>query len=329
MATANTRTSADSLAENLRKQVSSKAFEVNGKRISATCSIGVASIGSLTKDAEEAIRQAALAHQQAAQEKDCYRHYLPVARNEDDPGKAEWAERIRFALNTNRLFSVQQSIVNLEGESEGLYENRTFIHEKIGDLPAEEFMFQAEQSDLGSAIDRFVIPGLLKTIAGTGDRHIFNLSSNSILDFSFPSWFQHQISELGVEGSQVILQVTSATAASNLKPLARLMEELEPLGCCFSLSLFDNQGLSESLLDQLKVSMVKLPPGLSRSLASNSENQTLVRSVVTAANLVQADVIADEIVDAADLAVLWQCGVKLVAGDFLKETSTFIAGKAD
>jgi EAL domain-containing protein (putative c-di-GMP-specific phosphodiesterase class I) len=66
--------------------------------------------------------------------------------------------------------------------------------------------------------------------------------------------------------------------------------------------------------------MLKLRHGLSDGLTSNSSNQEIVRNVVRAADARKVSVIADEVKDAADLAVLWQCGVKLVSGDFLKES---------
>ena len=43
-----------------------------------------------------------------------------------------------------------------------------------------------EQFDLDLRVYEPVV-----AIAGTGDKHIITLSSNSILDFSFPHWFHH------------------------------------------------------------------------------------------------------------------------------------------
>ena len=47
--------------------------------------------------------------------------------------------------------------------------------------------------------------------------------------------------------------------------------------------------------------------------------------IVDAADLHGASVIADEVEDTSSLAVLWQCGVKLISGAFLKESSQVIA----
>jgi EAL domain-containing protein (putative c-di-GMP-specific phosphodiesterase class I) len=222
-------------------------------------------------------------------------------------------------LNNRDFYTVQQSIVDLEGENEGFFENRTFMREDDGDTPASEFMLAAERNDLGSTIDRHIIPQLMLAIAGTGDKHIIPLSSNSILDFSFPHWFQRMLSETEVEGSQLVLQISAISAESNLKPTSRVIEELQPLGCNFVLSEFDNDRKTVQLLDHLPVNMVKLRPGLAKGLSTNPTNQEIIRAVVRAVESHEITIIADEVEDASDLAVLWQCGVKLVTGDFLNE----------
>ena len=65
--------------------------------------------------------------------------------------------------------------------------------------------------------------------------------------------------------------------------------------------------------------MIKLRPGLAKGLSSSTTNQEIIRAVVKAVEARNMTIIADEVEDASDLAVLWQCGVKLVTGDFLNE----------
>ena len=193
------------------------------------------------------------------------------------------------------------------------------MREEGGDTQASEFLLAAERNDLGSTIDRHVMPQIMLAIAGTGDRHIISLSTNSILDFSFPNWFQRMLKETEVEGSQLILQISAMVAESHLKPTRRVIEELQSLGCNFVLSEFDNDPRTLKLLDHLAVGMIKLRPGLARGLSSNTANQEIVRAVVRATETRNITIIADEVQDASDLAILWQCGVKLVTGDFLNE----------
>ena len=295
-------------------------IDLGNETKTASCSIGLATLGSQTLDAEEILMQARTAYKEAAQKGNTLIRFKPalttVSSGEAD---RDWVERIRHALNNHDFYSVQQSIVDLEGENEGLFENRTFMREEEGDTQASDFMLAAERNDLGSTIDRSVIPQLMTAISGTGDKHIISLSNNSILDFSFPNWFQQTMEETGVEGSQLILQISAITAESNLKPTRRIIDELKELGCSFVLSEFDNDRRTIQLLDHLLVDMIKLRPGLAQGLSTNTANQEIIRSVVRSVEHKNTPIIADEVQDAADLAVLWQCGVKLVTGDFLNE----------
>jgi EAL domain-containing protein (putative c-di-GMP-specific phosphodiesterase class I) len=103
------------------------------------------------------------------------------------------------------------------------------------------------------------------------------------------------------------------------------MRELKPLGCQLAISRFDTERRTSQLLKHLEVSYVKLHPKLTKNLTADSKNQEAIRKIVDAAELHHASVIADEVADTSSLAVLWQCGVKLISGAFLKEPSQVIA----
>jgi EAL domain-containing protein (putative c-di-GMP-specific phosphodiesterase class I)/PleD family two-component response regulator len=316
-----TKKSLQSVIRELITRAKNDISEIDGLKISVTCSAGIAMLGSLESTANDAIDHARSAFAQATEngnELVIYKPQLAVA--EPDKQDKQWVERIIYALENHELYSVQHAIVNLEGDSEGLFENKTYLREEGNDIQADDFFPIAERNDLGANIDRHVIKGLMTAIAGTGDRHIINLSANSILDFSFPSWLSHLLEELQVQGSQVILQLSSSSAGANIKSSKRMIDELRSAGCSISLSSFDDQERTLKLLDQLDISLVKLIPELTRDLANNPQNQDLVRTVVHATEAKQINIIADNIQDSADLAVLWQCGVKLVSGDFLNET---------
>jgi len=258
----------DCILENYANHI----IDLGDQTKTASCSIGMTTLGPLTRDAEEVIAQAKTAFKQASESGNTLIRYKPALTTVNS-GEAErdWVERIRYALNNHDFYTVQQSIVDLEGENEGLFENRTFMREDGGDTIASEFMQAAERNDLGSAIDRHVIPQIMLAIAGTGDRHIISLSTNSILDFSFPNWFQRMLKETEVEGSQLILQVSAIVAESNLKPTRRVIEELQLSGCNFVLAEFDNDRRTIQLLEHLPISMIKLRPGLERPVIQHNK----------------------------------------------------------
>ena len=301
-------------------------IEIGDRALSASCSIGMASVGRLNENYPEIISRARKAQTEAAEQGDqcvVYRPQLTAVTAIE--GEQDWMDRIKIALSNQDFYSVQQSIVDLDGEGDQMMENITFMRGENGDHSSQEFQKAADRNDLAGTIDRHIIPGLLKTFVDSDERQIISLSNNSILDYGFPGWFAEQMKAACVEGDKVILQIAASAAHTNLRPAQRLMKELKPLGCQLAISLFDAERRSRQLLEHLDVSFIKILPALTEDLTANTKNQESVRKIVEAADLHGVAVIADEVADTSSLAVLWQCGVKLIAGAFLRESSQVLA----
>ena len=313
-------------AQGILQTYRSHIVEFGDRAISASCSIGMAGIDRLTLNAGDIISKAREAYAEASQLGDeitIYRQKLEAVTSDDDD--QHWINRIKYALGNQDFYTVQQSIVDLDGEGKQLIENLTFMREEVGDNPPAKYEQVADRNDLAGTIDRHVIPGLLKTFVESDETQIITVSNNSILDYGFPGWFAGQMKANCIEGQRIILQVDASAAQTNLKPAQRLMKELKPLGCQLAISRFDTERRTSQLLKHLEVSYVKLHPKLTKNLTADSKNQEAIRKIVDAAELHHASVIADEVADTSSLAVLWQCGVKLISGAFLKEPSQVIA----
>lgn len=304
----------------------SHIIEIGELALSASCSIGMSVVGRLATRAPDVISCARKAHAEAAEKGDDLAVYRPQLTAVTTPaGEQDWVDRIRIALANQDFYSVQQSIVDLDGEGDQMMENITFMRGEENDFPPQEFQAIADRNDLAGAIDRHVIPGLLKTFVDSEERQVISLSNNSILDYGFPGWFAEELKSSCVEGKRIILQIAASAAVTNLRPAQRLMKELTPFGCQLAVSQFDDDRRSRQLLEHLDVSFVKISPSLTADLTAVTKNQDAVHKIVEAAEKAGVTVIADEVSDTSSLAVLWQCGVKLIAGTFLRESSQVIA----
>jgi diguanylate cyclase (GGDEF)-like protein len=316
----------EALAQSILQACRGHVVELTERSLTLSCSIGLSNVGRITVDSAELIASARKAQLEAAENGDSVVVYRPQLTAVAAPdGESEWLERIRLALNNHDFYSVQQPIIDLDGDGGQLLENTTFMRGEGGDHGPDEFLPFADRADLAGAIDREVIPGLLKLVVESGERQIINISSNSVLDYGFPAWFAEQLEAACVEGSKVYIQVAATVAQSNLRPVQRLLKELEPLGVRLSLSHFTAERRTCQLLEHLPASLVKLHPSLTEDLTANSKSQEAIRKVVEAAEPHTVDVIADEVADTSSLAVLWQCGIKLVAGTFLRESTQVLA----
>jgi len=319
-------TQIEAAAQRLLQTYGNHVVEIGDRAISSSCSLGIAVIGRLASDSAEILSRARKAQSEAAEKGNQFVVYRPkltaVVSSDDDQ---LWIDRIKYALHNQDFYTVQQSIVDLDGEGEQLMENLTFMRDESGDYPPSKFHHIADRNDLAGTIDRNVIPGLLKTLVDGNHKQIISLSNNSILDYGFPGWFSDQLRNNCIEGKNIILQISASTAQANLKPAQRLMKELKPLGCELSISQFDSERRSAQLLQHLDVSYVKIHPSFTEELTGNTKSQEIIRKIVESAESHQVCVIAEEVADTSSLAVLWQCGVKLISGAFLKEPSQVIA----
>ncbi len=316
----------EAYAESLLKAFRSHLTEIGDRSVSLTCSIGIATLGRLARNSTEVLAGARKAQTEATVDGNqaiVFRPQLTAVSNFQDD--REWIERIKYALSNDDLYAVHQPIVDLDGEGEHLVENMIYLRDEAGNLSPEKFMAIADRNDLAGTIDRQLIPELLKNFAESSERQIISLSSNSILDYSFPGWLIEQMEAFCIEGKKMIVQVSASTAQTNLKPVQRLMQELQPYGCRLSISAFNGDRRCNQLLEHVQASYLKLQPTLTESLIGNTGNQEIIRNIVELAEQHKVTVIADEVADTSSLAILWQCGIKLIAGAFLKESSQVVA----
>lgn len=316
----------EALAEAILEGFRSHIVEIGDRALSVSCSIGMNTIGRLSVDPGETLAQARKAQAEAAGVGDrlvvCRPQLTPVASID---GEQQWIERIKYAIGNQDFYSVQQSIINLDGDGDPLVENITFLHGESGDHSPEEFALVAERNDLAGTIDHHVIPALLKTFVDNTDRQVINISGNSLLDYAFPGWFAEQLKTACAEGDRIVLQIAAGNAHTNLRPAQRLIKEVAPLGCRLAISEFDGQRRTLQLLDHLDVVFVKLKRELTAGLTGSTDSQEAIRKIVSAADAHGVEVIADQVADTSSLAVLWQCGVKLVSGAFLQDSSQVLA----
>lgn len=316
----------EALAERMLGACRGHIVELDSRSVSMSCSIGLSSVGRVVVNSSEIIAAARKAQAEAATHGDQIVVYRPqltaVASGDDDQ---QWIERIRHALSQEDFYSVQQTIVDLDGDGAQMVENSTFMRSDGVDHGPTEYLHVADANDLGSAIDRQILPGLLQSLAESEERQIINISANSVLDYAFPGWLAEQIESLCADGSKLVLQISAQAALNNLRPAQRLIKELAPLGCRLAINQFDADRRTCQLLEHLDLEFIKLRSDMTDGLLANDKQRETIRKIVEAAEPHGVEVVADEVADTSSLAVLWQCGVRMIAGTFLQETTQVLA----
>lgn len=313
------RAEVEHLAERLRDAIRRLPASMELRGLPRACCVGFALLDPFSQDAETVLAHAREAWRGARDEGDAVRRYRPPRGSlPTEDQEAAWVQRIRYALDNEDFFTVQQAVMSLEGDNEALYENVTLLHEDDVDVGALDYQPTAERNGLASRIDRYAIPGLLRAVTAGQDRHIVPISGNSLQDFSFPSWFRRQLQESGTPGNRVFLQLDGNAARDHTKAARRLIEELDSTGCGFTLSNMDDNARKLGLIAALNPALVRIGSELTDDLGENPERVEQIRRVVNEANMHSCTVYVGNVQSSSELALLWQCGVKMVSGDFLE-----------
>ncbi len=280
---------ARTLAERLRERIEGLMFVWQDRTYTVSASIGVVMV-----DRHETTLKDLLAWADTA----CYlakengRNRVHVYREDNETtrrhGEMEWANRLRWAVEQDRLLLDYQHIVPLDGdESAPSVELLLRLRdEDDGIVLPGAFLPAAERYGLMPAIDRWVIRTAL---AHFGQLHAsgevpgtcaINLSGASIEDEGLADFILARIAEYAVPAHRVCFEITETVAVRNLLKVVRVIERLRQAGCLIALDDFGAGMSSFGYLKNLPVDLIKIDGSFIRDLETDPMSRTIVSAIV-------------------------------------------------
>ena len=315
-------------ARQLVAQAGKRSLSVNGKTVTATCTVGLALVPPTSKSLDSEIAAAADVFSKAVQH-GCNQ----VLASWGSPGggaKEEvWVKRIKSALLENRFRLVKQPVANLRGGDPRMFDVLLRMTDNQGKevLPGQ-FLPAAERNGLMKNIDRWVAGASLAFAAQHRPACLFvRLSKDTVQDASFLAWLEGHVRSTRADPQRVCFQVTEAVGGS--QPLTRtLAEKLRQLGFRFALETFGSGADSVALLESMPLDFVKIDGSLVQTLSRDQDARQRVRTLAEVATGHGIRTIAERVEDANTMAVLWQLGVEYIQGYFVNAPEDVVL-KAD
>jgi multidomain signaling protein FimX len=309
---------AEQWAEHVLDKAGKFEFDLAGRKIRNTVSIGVASMpntdGKLEatiQDAQDAVRRG----RAAAGNQVC-----SVARADADARvqsyDAVWVKHIRAALAENRFRLVQQPIASLAGGGETMFDMLIRMLDRSGkEILPSEFMPAAERNDLIAHIDRWVILAAGRFAVRSKPGCLFvRLSKHSAVDATLPAWVAAQLKSLQLNPRHICIEITEELASRHPAETQKLARALKDAGMRFALEHYGTGIDPLGLIASLPVDFVKIDGSLMQGLPDDPLLQSKVSSLIDAARERGIETIAERVEDANTMAVLWQLGVQHLQG---------------
>jgi diguanylate cyclase (GGDEF)-like protein/PAS domain S-box-containing protein len=301
-------------------------FEVEGKSVTTTCSIGINPVTETSPDAKILMTQVEEACGIAKKDGGNKMHVHTIADQlaslEEDRA---WIERIKLALKNNDFILLYQPIVGLHAEPGERYEVLLRMKGPEGKMyePAE-FMVPAENAKLMSEVDKWVMKNTAKAAlekrrAGKQIQFFVKLSGDSIEDMTLLTWISKLLKASRLQGNSFVFQVSERTLLHKLKNTKALVQGLKQLHCLTALTHVSNDPNANKHIAGLKPDYIKILGEYVQTLNTSESSQEAVKEISEAAQANNIYLIAEHVEDPTCLAVLWQHGINFIQGHYLQK----------
>jgi diguanylate cyclase (GGDEF)-like protein len=293
-----------------------------------TASIGLAPLeGAQPISAEEALINADLAMYDAKEAgRDRSETYGGTSRGQARiEARLQWVERIRAALDEDRLVLHAQPVVETATGRTTQHELLVRMVDTHGEvIPPGSFLPIAERFGLIREIDRWVVTHAIRSLGvhraeGRRPTVELNLSAHSLGDSQLAAHIGRELRAAGVHATQLIFEITETTAIGNITAARAFAERLGELGCRFALDDFGAGFGSFYYLKHLPFDFIKIDGEFVRNCTSDPTDRLVIGAVVELARGLGKRTIAEFVGDAATLATLRELGVDYAQGFYLGE----------
>jgi diguanylate cyclase (GGDEF)-like protein/PAS domain S-box-containing protein len=237
--------------------------------------------------------------------------------------RTTWPQRIRGAIEQDRLVLLAQPIVALAGPPEPRHELLVRMLADDGEMiPPGVFLHAAERYDLIQEIDAWVLREAIRRLsreqrAGNRVRFSVNLSAKTVSDPAFAARLAAELEAAGADGAGLCIEVRETAASLRVAGAGPLAATLRELGCELAVDDFGAGLASFYSLKHLAFDYVKIDGEFIEELAGSEINQLVVRSIADIARGLGKRTIAECVGDRATVELLSGFGVDYAQGFFL------------
>ncbi len=321
------RPAVEQVVEHIMETFSSRIAEVNDASTTVTCSIGFCFAGRQTKNIDTLISQAVRAVREAAAEgSQQSKRFRPTLQSVDDGNeRAQWQERLRHAIDQNELKLVIALISDINDDEQQLLDLDLCLpqSEDIEQTCSMALKEAIAGSALTAELDRHAIRLMLENLQQDKAPMMLPITPGNHDPKALADWIMASLKYAGVPGSRLVFSVSSHDLQQNLQPTDTLRKALLGTGIRWALDHYGATDNAVQLIKHLKPEFVRLCP------TKVPQNGDMARSepfpsLVKAARDTDSRLIACSVDSADCLPSLWQSGITLIQGDFLKQAKRVV-----
>jgi EAL domain-containing protein (putative c-di-GMP-specific phosphodiesterase class I) len=234
----------------------------------------------------------------------------------------DWMNRLRAALEHGGLDLYYQPLLHIRSGEVRHYEALLRLKTEHGLVSPPSFLPAAARFGLMADIDRCVLRLAVKALHDFGASQpeftlSVNLSGFAFEDDSLGSYVKSLLSEHGVSGERLVIEVTEQLAVRFAANTDKQIALLRELGCRLAIDDFGTGYSSFSYLKRLPVDYLKIDGSFIRGLTRDRVDQAMVRMVGEVARAAGMQTVAEYVNSAATLSLLAKYGIDYAQGFYV------------
>ncbi|WP_433828177.1 putative bifunctional diguanylate cyclase/phosphodiesterase [Actinoplanes sp. CA-015351] len=307
-------------------------FDLDGREMYVTCSVGVAYGTTGEEDAQELLVRADLAMFEAKKQgKDQYTVFDPEMRASFQK-HLEMEADLRRAVLRHEFQLRFQPIVRLRtGEISGLEALVRWLHPERGMIPPLDFIPLAEETGMIVPIGEWVLREACRQASGWNARRpadaapltvSVNLSAVQLERADLPDVVQSALDESGLPPHCLVIELTESLIVDHRPETLNRLHAIKALGVRLAIDDFGTGYSSLAYLRRFPVDIIKIDKSFVDDVGDVPAAAALTHGIIQLGQALQLSTIAEGIEDAGQLSELTDGNCELGQGYFFAEPLT-------
>lgn len=309
-----------SIGESICKQIADAHFHFGSNSYKISASIGAAEIDG-NASAAEYLRRADIAlyvaKNKGRNRTHCYSETDTDTKQQNN--SMQWAQRLQDAVINDNIVLHFQPVWDLSSDNVAYYEALVRLRFNGTLIYPNEFIPSLERTEDINLLDHQVVDKAIALMSQYPELHkvSINLSAQAFSDEGLLPLIQDKLSSHNVDGNKIIFELTESASLTNVSATRRMINQLQQLGCQFSIDDFGTGFSTFAYLRELPADSVKIDGSFVKDMAKNSVDRSLVSAIINVANTLGKVCVAEFVEDKSTFDALKHSGAEFAQGYYI------------